>query len=717
MDIAYTDSRDHLEQNRYSVNVYKQLSQWFESRHSAISHRQLLVIHGPKAWAIEQILLLLQQTSKNNILWVGKSPVGFVGIEVKDYRTILGQEFEHLVFDCFSGFRANAALALMGSVKAHGLMIILCPPLGQWPYYDDPESINRISFGHDQGQLISHFIQHLCIQINHDPKVARLNPDSFHASVMPVETNLIKSVLSQQQSAVIKICKMVAGRANRPLVLTADRGRGKSSALGIAAAQLMKHTAINIWVTAPQISSTQQIFIHARRMLPDHLAINHGLAYNGGSLHFVPVDKLFEDIQPADVLMVDEAAALPVHLLLRLVKRFKRIVFSSTIDGYEGSGRGFEIRFKAHLQNLRPNFQSIHLTQPLRWYPGDPLESFWFKTMMYQDSLPPSHIASREQPLDYRLISQIQLLQQPSLLAAVFGLLTRAHYQTSPDDLQRLLDQPEALCFLVMSGQQLIGVAQVVSEGGSILQELSVDIAACNRRVKGHLAAQSIAALYNQPQFCLSPQWRISRIAICGTMQRANIGSQLLSYIAQQAKLNGISILTAAFGSAPDLLDFWHKGRFKVIKLSTKPEISSGEYSCICVKALTLEVQGMLTSLTETFYLDLLSELDKSFSQAPTDSILSIIKSQGDTLCVIDTQLITQYCSGKRPFMSCKRVLKQSIALQPARLERLEQGSQQFVIGLLFQNQSYTCLSARYLLTGKKQIEQKLKTCISRMFL
>ncbi len=71
-------------------------------------------------------------------------------------------------------------------------------------------------------------------------------------------------------------------------------------------------------------------------------------------------DALLASKEKAAWLIVDEAAAIPAPLLRQLVSRFPRTLLTTTVQGYEGTGRGFLLKFCASL----PHLQSFTLSAP-----------------------------------------------------------------------------------------------------------------------------------------------------------------------------------------------------------------------------------------------------------------------------------------------------------------------------------------------------------------
>ena len=162
--------------------------------------------------------------------------------------------------------------------------------------------------------------------------------------------------------------------------------RGKSAALGIAAASLFKSGLDQIVVTGPSLLSTEQVFQHSAALLEEASLSRGILEWQGRQLRFVAPDELTQAMESekveCDLMLVDEAATLPVPLLETLLRQHSRIVFSSTVHGYEGTGRGFAIRFRKVLDRITPKWRTLHLQQAIRWSERDPLEHLIFSSLL-----------------------------------------------------------------------------------------------------------------------------------------------------------------------------------------------------------------------------------------------------------------------------------------------------------------------------------------------
>ena len=75
---------------------------------------------------------------------------------------------------------------------------------------------------------------------------------------------------------------------------------------------------------------------------------------------FMAPDALLSSSETADWLIVDEAAAIPAPLLHQLVARFPRTLLTTTVQGYEGTGRGFLLKFCARF----PIFDAMSCNNP-----------------------------------------------------------------------------------------------------------------------------------------------------------------------------------------------------------------------------------------------------------------------------------------------------------------------------------------------------------------
>ena len=333
-----------------TLHLHDNFLQWLGQRVAVPSHRQLLVVCGDQEWAKDTAELILSQQQPSSSLFVdlpaAQTCSSATSIQASQFRHVLGQEFDYLVYNAFEGFRASALMALSGVVKGDGVMILLCPDFDSWHTFVDPKLSQRVSHGFTDSQSKNRFLLWLKDNIVNDEYTAVLTPTSFSGKPAPIshfcEAAPLPFANPSQQHAHDCIVAMMKAKGHQHLALTADRGRGKSSVLGLAAGSLADK--VSIIVTAPARAAVEQVFLHACARDANHKK----------ALRFLPVDELLATEHHADMLFIDEAAAIPTSSLKALCERFRRIVFSSTVHGYEGSGRGFEIRFKPFFESPLP---------------------------------------------------------------------------------------------------------------------------------------------------------------------------------------------------------------------------------------------------------------------------------------------------------------------------------------------------------------------------
>lgn len=718
---------------------------WQQQRRATLCHRQLLVISGDQAWVKQAIFECLNENEIESALWVGNfSSTDNCNNKCtnKNFQQFLGQEFSHLVYDGFAGVRASSLYALSGTVKCNGLMILLCPDLQEWMYMDDPEANERSSFGVDNCKQKSFFIEWLSRAFLNSLDVCILSRTGFHGTVAAMPHPLPRSspkpghniATSDQQKIIQLVADKFSQSDNFQVVLAADRGRGKSSCLGFLLAQRAQQRPISALVTASKPIMLDKVFEHFCLSTGASRPQKTSVSYNHSVIQFKPVDALLLAPSACDILLIDEAATLPTSILAGLLETYPRVIMCTTIQGYEGSGRGFSIRLMPMLRERYPQFTFCSLQQPVRWFDGDTLEAFWDRVMLmdkgqsYQQQIAqfdhlPQQPKQKSDSITHQILSSQYLLDNPTCFSTVFGLLVAAHYQTSPDDIARMLDATELEVHVLMDSQQQIrAVALLQTEGNPDIAELATHIAKGKRRVKGNLTPQKLAYNYNQPQLAKSKYLRVVRIAVMHQHRRQGLGKVLMNKVVQRARELNVDFVSASFGVTNMLLRFWAKLNFAVVSLGIKRDASSGEHSAIVICAINDNAHQQLQQLKGWFkeyfvfhQVRRLKELDKQV----IESILQGFDVHTDTSwnsanSILQKETLEDFIQGYRPLhaseVSIAKLLKEA---EP----QSESGKRayRFLTSVVAADSDHQYLCDKYHLSGKKHIEQLARKCCAEL--
>ena len=438
-------------------------------------HRRLVVLSGEAQWTLTQALALRDAL-----------PGDWVRLDEHPSKAIsglLGREFRHAVFDASVGFDVAAFAALSGTLSAGSLLVLRVPPLDAWSGLPDCDSL-RWSDG-AEAIATPHFVHHFCRTIAADPDaIVWLQGRAF--SLPPLlDAPDWQPASGAPQREQAEILDVLQGMAEGIVAVTAARGRGKSALAGM----LLNRIAGSAVVTAPSKGATDII---AR--------------FAGERFHFMAPDALLASSRRADWLIVDEAAAIPGPLLEKLAFRFPRVLLTTTVQGYEGTGRGFLLKFCGRFTGL----QRYSLSTPVRWAAGCPLERVVASALLFDDTL-----IDRRPEGEVRLTSLTPEAweRRPALAASVYELLCAAHYRTSPLDLRRMMDAPGQQFAVAETDPDIAGALWLVEEGG-LSPELSRAVWAGYRRPRGNLVAQSLAAHGGSPLAATLRGRRVTRIAV-----------------------------------------------------------------------------------------------------------------------------------------------------------------------------------------------------------
>ena len=434
-----------------------------------------------------------------------------------------------------------------------------------------------------------------------------------------------------QATALLTFVDAIAEKTLRSTVtMTAARGRGKSAALGVAIAAAVAHGYSNIFITSPSPENLKTLFEFIFKGFDslnyqDHLDYNIIQSTNPDfNKAIVRVNihrqhrQTIQYIRPqdaytlgqAELLVIDEAAAIPLPLVRKLIGPYL-VFMASTINGYEGTGRSLSLKL---IQQLRDQSRSVAqvngktngeattngdvaytggrtlrettLSEPIRYAQGDSVERWLNKVLCLDATLPTSRMSTigcphpskcellhvnRDTLFSFHPVSE-KFLQQ------MIALYVASHYKNSPNDLQLMSDAPAHQLYVLVPPiddesprlPEPLCVIQVALEGQiskkSVLSSLSR-----GQRAGGDLIPWLVSQQFQDEEFAGLSGARIVRIATNTEYIHMGYGTQALR-----------------------LLTDFYEGKFANLSESTSP-VDENRESIVRVTDTELESSTLLS--------------------------------------------------------------------------------------------------------------------------
>jgi tRNA(Met) cytidine acetyltransferase len=343
-------------------------------------------------------------------------------------------------------------------------------------------------------------------------------------------------------------------------------------------------------------------------------------------LEFVAPERLRSKALTASLVMIDEAAALPTPLLHDILRRYSRLAFATTVHGYEGSGRAFELRFSQHLDQHSAGWRRVQLNTPIRWAAGDPLEEWLFRALALNARIAESALVGgvRVEDVKSKYLSQDALATQPDVLEQVFGLMVQAHYRTRPYDLRYLMDAPNVSVVAMFADDTVVAVALLAIEGG-FDQDTASAIVDGRRRPRGHLLPESLGVHFGLEAGPMARCARIVRIAVHPALRCRGLGSSLVSFILESSRGRSLDSVGTTFGATPALTRFWGHAGLQPLRLGVRRGTASGGHALLMLKGLSASGIDLAQSASEVFARNFRCQLADTLTLVPTEVVLEIL--------------------------------------------------------------------------------------------
>ena len=573
------------------------------------NYRHLVVLSGNREWGLENLRKIIDSGDYERRIVFTWKPDFTVDAEIEELKNsekYLGTTYDFLAMDFHHSFVPNDLGKLVSIVRGGGLIVMIVPPLEEWKKSVNFFHESILTPPYSMEDIRHNFIPWVIRKLQEHDGISIYTPEGWikksTVRCVPESKKVDDSSLPEKlkglcitQDQVDVLLKGGDIASGDILVLTADRGRGKSSVLGILTAYLIKERKLrSIGVTAPDAKNLDEFYRFLSITL-NRLGIKHtrrGREVRGKKFRVEYREPANVSPRKYDLLVVDEAAGIPVPLLLEMA-RAKRVIYSTTVHGYEGTGRSFAIRFMREVKKTGKRIITMEMKTPIRYGENDPVERWLFDTLLL-DSEPADIDMVELDKLEYRKYRIEDLLKDERKLREYYGIFVLAHYRNNPNDLGILCDAPnQEIRTLEYKGHVVCSV-QLAREGK--IEEFAEDMY-FGEVPPGNIVPDVVIKHYKDRDFSRLSGLRIVRIATHPSFMNMGIGSRMLDLLAKE----NADWIGSSFGATPELLRFWLRKGFNVLHISPKMNSKTGEYSVVVLKSISEEARASERIIRKNF--------------------------------------------------------------------------------------------------------------------
>ncbi|NHJ00618.1 MAG: tRNA(Met) cytidine acetyltransferase [Candidatus Heimdallarchaeota archaeon] len=595
----------------------------------------------------------------------------------KDIPRLLGQTIDFIFIDFRGDISANSMCILLECIRGGGLIFLLITSQDLKSYLQGwngkfPTSIFRQWFFAN----LSECSEHLLINPKKEEIQARFNPMPY---AITLSKKIIEIPVSEEQQRFINtlLLKLVDNKSsNFCSVLTANRGRGKSAAVGIAIGIFLtdqvKHP-FYINISSPYLSNCQTLFkfitlifsLKGRDPLirkKDNMIYELSLS-NKIKITYLNPDEVIEKSR-ANLVIFEEASAIPVDILKAILARKVLKIYIATIHGYEGGGRGFQYKILKYLERQEKiHVSNFELKTPIRYLSEDNIEEFLNKVYLLNAEAQelPEHLKNIENQeynsVSYKNTDQLFSKEGSNILRNHIGLLLHSHYRNQPNDLELLANSEkhylEGIYSKIDTNKNFLFVSILISEEG-LLDDDEISLLTSGKFLEGNLIP-SVIIRYFSEEFSNLKGLRIVRIATHPSLMNRGLGKVAVSHLINKNHDN--DWLGVSFGATRKLVKFWGKLGFVPVHIRPIKTKETGTWNLVMIQPLSLIAKRIIPSFSKDFQLQFINLLRHSLHSMEPEIVQEILKwcnnipSYAPELTSSGKYRLKQYLEGKINFL------------------------------------------------------------------